>query len=396
MNDDQEARSGGWGGRLGLLVFGLIVVALLGEIGLRVIGYRPPEVLTTDIRNTYRIEPNGEFVYRGYLEGMFSDFSTPVKLNSLGFHDVEHRPERAATNTFRVMVVGDSYVAALSCPLETTFHRRLEARLNQEDPLGRGSYEVIAFGQGNQGQEKEIRYVTEYGPIYRPDRVLLLFFCGNDIMENSTDTFEAAARFARRYKTEVAPQKLAFFDRVFFFRRSRLNGLVAEAATTYYAGHLYRFVEGLTEADLVSPELGVYRFPPSPEWQRAYERTGLLLTHLVAECSALGAPLLVAGLSGPQAIGDLGQEHLNKGGEGLDPLQPARWLADWCEAHDVPYVALEPALAAAGRRNVFWRHDGHLNPRGNEAIVDPIYRLVTGHASAADGRLPESERHPIR
>lgn len=162
--------------RLALFLFSLLGTLAFIEVGLRIVGYRPPEILTADARKTYKIVPNGEFVYRGYLEGMFSDFATPVKLNSLAFHDVEHAPERGTPDTYRLMVVGDSYVAALSCPLETTFYRRLEAKFRAEKPAGRGGYEVLAFGQGNQAQEKELGYIEHFAPIYRPDAILLLFF----------------------------------------------------------------------------------------------------------------------------------------------------------------------------------------------------------------------------
>ncbi len=377
--DEPEEKKPTWKAKLGLLLFSFAFVAIVGEIGLRAIGYRPPDILTPAMRKTYRIEPGGEFVYRGYLDGMFSDFATPVKMNSRNFHDIEHAPERAKPDTFRLMVIGDSYIAALSCPLETAFFRRLDAKLKKENPLGRGDYEVIACGQGNQAQEKETKYVTDLAPVYKPDATLLLFFCGNDFMENWPETFKDAGKFAELYKRIIAPKKIAFFERVFIFRHSRLNGLLAEAFTSFYANHLYRFTSELKKSDIISPELGVYRVPLEPVWQQAYAHTAELLAKLKAECAQNGAPLLVAGLSGPQAIGDLGQQQMMKGGgAGMDPMQPARWLESWCKTNDVPFVPLEPALAAAGKRKVFWRHDGHLNPYGNEVIVDPIYGLVVG------------------
>ncbi len=75
------------------------------EVGLRVVGYRPPDLLTAEARKTYRIAPHGDFVYRGYLEGMFSDFANPVKLNSLAFHDVEHAHARATPDTYRLIAL---------------------------------------------------------------------------------------------------------------------------------------------------------------------------------------------------------------------------------------------------------------------------------------------------
>src|SRR5206468_7723459 len=92
-------------------------------------------------------------------------------------------PNGLRRRTYRIMVLGDSYVAAWEVPLEETFHKRLEARLGEEDPFGRGSYQVIAFGQGRSAQEQEIQWMRRYAPIYRPDMILYLFFCGNDFME---------------------------------------------------------------------------------------------------------------------------------------------------------------------------------------------------------------------
>lgn len=382
MTAEPEKKSAGWKAKLGLLVFSSLFVAMIAEIGLRAIGYRPPDVLTPAMKKQYRMDqPGGEFHYRGYLDGMFSDFDTPVKMNSRAFHDVEHADARANTNAYRLMIVGDSYVAALSCPLETTFYRRLEEKLKKEKPFGDRDYEVIACGRGNQAQEKETKYVTQLGPVYQPDAVLLLFFCGNDFMENWPATFKDAGGFATMYQKVIAPKKIAFFNKVFVFRRSRFNGLIAEAATTFYANHIYWFTNELKKDDIVSPELGVYKTPLDPVWEKAYSRTGELLANLKAECAKINAPLLIAGLSGPQAIGDAGMAKTMSGAAGLDPMQPARWLAAWCKSNDVPFVALEPALNAAGKRNVFWRHDGHLNPRGNEVVVDPMFKLVTGHGA---------------
>jgi len=376
-----SAKKISWKANFGLVLFSFLFVFLLGEVGLRIIGYRPPEILTPDIRKTYNLNPNGEFIYRGYIEGMFSDFATPVKMNSQGFHDVEHQAERSNRNTFRLMVIGDSYVAALSCPLEMTFFRQIEAKLKQENPLGRDDYEVIACGKGNQAQEKETKYVTGLAPVYKPDMILLLFFTGNDIMENWPETFKDAGRFATVYKTIIAPKKITFFNHIFVFRHSRFNGFVAELLTSFYANHLYWFTQELKKEEIVSPELGVYRVPLTPVWQRAYQRSAELLSQLKIECARNGAPLLIAGLSGPQAIGDLGQQQLMSGGDSdIDPMQPARWLADWCKDNDVPFLPLEPALSSAGKRNVYWRHDGHLNPYGNQIISDPIYKFVVDHA----------------
>lgn len=365
-------------GGLLLATAALLASTLFAEIGLRLAGYRPPILLPASIKSTYHMGPGGHFLYCGFLPGAFEDFATPVELNRLGFHDRDYSPERPSSQTHRVMVLGDSYVAALEVPIEETFHKRIEERLRTEDPLGRGSYEVIAFGQGNRAQEAELGWHREFGPQYRPDVVLLLFFCGNDVMENSPVLFDRAKRFGIRYLREVVPRKEALFRRLVLFPGLRLNGLAAEALTTLYAENLHRFHPSLSTEDLTSPELGVYHSPLAPEWRDAFDRTSDLLEKIRAESEGLGARFLLASLSGPQAVGDLGLAVLwSRRSSALDFDLPDRWVSGWASEHGVPLLALGPRLAAAGRKRVFWPHDAHLTPFGHTVVADAVYGFLT-------------------
>jgi hypothetical protein len=262
-----------------LVLLGAAVALGAGEAGLRALGYRQPALLRPEIRATYRLGPRSQFRYRGFFPGAIVDFDNVVTLNDLGFHDRAYAAPRPSPMTSRVMVLGDSYVAAFEVALAETFHKRIEARLTREDLLGRGSYEVMAFGQGASAQEAELRWLREFGPQYRPDVVLLLFFCGNDVMENSPVLFDEANRFARFYMSEVVPKKIALFDRLLVVPRSRLNGLLVEAVSTLYVRHLTWFHPELPAEALISPELGVYRRAPTAEWQDAFARTGALLSY---------------------------------------------------------------------------------------------------------------------
>jgi len=369
-------------GRLGagvvLALGGLAAAALCAEIALRVIGYQMPVLLPNSVRAEYRTAPRAHFIYYGYLPGAVEDFANPVELNGLGFHDRDYFPERPSATTYRIMVVGDSYVAAWEVSLEETFHKRLEARLNQEDPLGRGSYQVIAFGQGRSGQEQEIEWMRKFAPIYQPDVILCLFFSGNDFMENDAETFAAATRFGERYIGNVVPRKMRFFETVLLFPQLRLNGLIAEALTEYYVEHMDRFDRTISSADLESPELGLYRSPLPADYAAALDRTGKLLDVARKEAAQFHARFVVAGLSGPQAIGELAERRLWEQREepAWDYRRGDRWIRAWAESHGVPYLELGPPLAKIGRTRVFWKHDQHLNSRGHAVVADLLYPFL--------------------
>jgi hypothetical protein len=368
--------------RVAVVLVAVSASLLLAEMALRFAGYRVPVLLSDRVRGQYRVAPNAEFVYLGYLPGAVEDFANPVKLNSLGFHDREYAVERPTPATYRIFVLGDSYVAAWEVPIGATFHKRLEARLVEDDPLQRSSYQVIAFGQGRTAQETEIEWLRKYGALYRPDMVLLVFFCGNDFMENDPTTFAAASRFGAHYIADVAPRKIRLFEKLLLFPRSRLNGLVAEAAAEYYVTHLDRFDPSVSPVDLEDPEIGIYRNPLPPEWPAAFNRTRKLLDAVRRETEALHARFLLAALSGPQSMGAVAERILWAQAEDprFDYRRPERWLREWAARAGVPLVELGPPLAEIGRRKVFWKHDQHLNPRGHAAVADLLYPAIVTEA----------------
>jgi len=167
--------------------------------------------------------------------------------------------------------------------------------------------------------------------------------------------------------------------------------LIAEAATEYYVEHLDRFDPAVSRDDLQSPELGIYENPLAPKWAAALERTGKLLDVARKETHRLHASFVLASLSGPQVIGDVGARAL--WAQSRDPHfdygRGDRWVRDWAERHRVMHVELGPSLAKLGRRRVFWRHDQHLNPEGHAVVAGLLYDVVL--AAAKEGRTSTAE-----
>jgi lysophospholipase L1-like esterase len=283
-------RAGARAAIAGVLLTTTAIALLLatGEIFLRLAGYHPPVLIDPSVRETYHFVPGADFDYVGYHPGSPVEFHVPIRLNKNGFNDKDYSFERPRPGTSRVLVLGDSYVAALEVRQRETFHKLLEQRLNAEDPLGSGSYEVIALGQGNRAQRQQLAWLREFGPRYRPDLVLLVFFCGNDIMENSDSLFERAGHYGR-FMLRVAARKVALYNHLFLVRSSRLNGLLAYRAALLYSTHLYLFDRRVTREQLDSPDIEVYRTPPSPEWRKAWETTADLLAQIKQETERQGA-----------------------------------------------------------------------------------------------------------
>ena len=108
------------------------------------------------------------------------DYSVLHATNSRGFRDVEHAFEKPP-GTYRVVVLGDSFIEGGQVDLEQSFTRVLEAEL--ADALGR-PVEVINLGTSGYGQVQELVVLREEGLRYDPDLVLVAFFPENDLTNN--------------------------------------------------------------------------------------------------------------------------------------------------------------------------------------------------------------------
>src|SRR5947209_6847739 len=95
------------------LLIGVVVALVLLEIGLRVVGYSSPELYETDETLGYRLIPE--------MSGWYTrEGRSWVEINSDGFRDVEHSIEKPP-DTYRIAVIGDSYVEALQVNRDEMF-----------------------------------------------------------------------------------------------------------------------------------------------------------------------------------------------------------------------------------------------------------------------------------
>ena len=101
---------------------------------------------------------------------------------------------------------------------------------------------------------------------------------------------------------------------------------------------------------------------------------------------------MLASLSGPQVIGELGERLLwaESSDSRFDYGRGDRWIRDWAERHLVPHVELGPPLAKIGRRQLFWKHDLHLNPEGHAVVAGLLYDVLLEAAKEGQTSTGES------
>ena len=189
--------------------------------------------------------------------------------------------------TFRILVLGDSFVEAMHVPLEATFARVLERELN-----------AAARHAAHRGDERRCErlrhrrrsccYFEQEGKRYQPDLVVLAFYPGNDVKNNSP-TLEDTLKPV--YAADGSLQKvMSDQHRKAGARLARpggaLRGLPLLPPGAVAAASAIGAASGAV-SDLLTPrrrdaapqpggipvDYGIYAPEPTPEWQEAWRHT---------------------------------------------------------------------------------------------------------------------------
>lgn len=116
----------------------------------------------------------------------FKENDHPItgKINSHGWRDKEWS-SRKPINTYRIAVLGDSFVEAFQVESEFTFLQLTENQLNKDQTY---KVELLNFGRSGFTQTEELIVLKNYTPHFSPDIVILFFYAANDISDVGKET----------------------------------------------------------------------------------------------------------------------------------------------------------------------------------------------------------------
>jgi hypothetical protein len=137
-----------------------------------------------EISNPVMFVPNVGFTFKPGATIKWTDgfsFWTVTKVNSLGFADAEPVLPKPK-DTFRIVVVGDSFVEGLQVPVAEKLQTRLAEGLREKYPDRK--WDVVALGMAGAGQANELPFYERSRRDLLPDLVVLVFV-NNDFADNS-------------------------------------------------------------------------------------------------------------------------------------------------------------------------------------------------------------------
>lgn len=113
--------------------------------------------------------PGHEQVFDGLMVKLKPTY---VKINSDGFRDREFSLEKPS-NTFRIIMLGDSFTFGWGVELNDSLPKQLESILNSRQ--AKIDYEVLNFGASSQNTFGEVDLFKDKGLKYNPDLVIVCF-----------------------------------------------------------------------------------------------------------------------------------------------------------------------------------------------------------------------------
>ncbi|MEG3926753.1 SGNH/GDSL hydrolase family protein [Microcoleus sp. T3_D1] len=303
------------GVNLGLTLGGLLMGVVIGEIGLRVArieGYpkigdfadsAPTGFHTADPNLGWKLKPgaSGEWNEEG---------ASFVQVNSEGLRDDREHTKAKPPNTLRVAVLGDSFTEAIHVPVEQTFWSKLERKLgNCEAVKGRKNVEVMNFGVQGYSTAQALIMLRKKVWDYNPDIVILAFFIGNDVINNSPQleydlyrpffAYDASGKlvpdmsFRNRAPIDRNERAVSFVDRMpsLIVNNSRILQVIKKVDLERKKRELSEDFTALSTQNLKEPQ--------NAAWQEAWRVTEGLIVTMRNEVVQKKADFLVVTIGDP-------------------------------------------------------------------------------------------------
>ncbi|MDQ8155463.1 MAG: hypothetical protein P3B98_12460 [Gemmatimonadota bacterium] len=390
---------------LGLTVVSCVFALLAVEVGVRIARVGSDQFLRPDpVLGVRFIESKSGL-------SQSTCYSADVTIGAAGWRSPDVATPKP-DDVYRILVLGDSFMAGLQVNDGETLARLLERRLGG---AARGRrVEVVNFGVPSFGTDQQLIALREYGLALQPDLVVLAFYAQNDVAENDRMLRSNTNTDPKPYFELQAGQlvELPFRDNtpaaVQLVRRAvaplRIYPLTRDALVAIPLTHRVLYGLGIVNVvpqqnrnpaptstdgtiwnwpDRWRRQIGVFELEPWADWGHAWSVTEALVAAVHREAVRGQAEFVIAGVASPievmptQLLGQLIDKE-----EQIDVSGPGNRLEAIAHRQGVQLVSTVPGFRqrVAQRADVFERLflscDGHWTAAGHELAADLLEPVI--------------------
>ncbi|HEX2220565.1 MAG TPA: SGNH/GDSL hydrolase family protein [Gemmatimonadales bacterium] len=407
MTDNRKGRLSRLATNVGMALGAVLVALLLCELVLRLMGVSYSVYVWTD-----------PVVGVAHIPGVKSQRQSEgqpwIGINSDGLRGPETSLE-PPPGTYRIALLGDSFIEAFEVPYQSTVGEVIERRLSA---LRGTPVEVLNFGVGGYGTSQELLTLQHKVWKYSPDLVLLAVTTGNDISDNYRPLKRSEYVPYHVYQGDSLVLDTTFLDAPGYRSRAvwtrRLLTVVQHSRVAQVVNRV-RHVRRKSErqrknaGDTPEDELGLrdeVHLPPStPEWQEAWRVTEGVLRLMRDECRARSTPFALVTLTrGIQVTPERAKKEKFLRELGTEDLYyPERRLAEFGEREGIPVLNLAPTMAKQAEERQVYFHAyrnvpgiGHWNVEGHRAAGELISAWLARGPAARPGEAPTARAEHVR
>jgi hypothetical protein len=313
-----------------------------------------------------------------------------VRFNADGFRGPDRALEKPP-GTRRIALLGDSMVAALEVEEPETMACVLEQALDQ--PASGDRWEVLNFGLSGSCPPQELVLYRNLVRRYRPDVVVSVFFCGNDLSDSSPRLsnnprvyfdLDQAGRLCQIPSSGTrrrASQWLNRYSRFYVWQQDQIRKLRDRYRTQVLGHHRNEW------GPFLSDERG--------DFAHAWEVVAAVVRQFDREVRADGSEFVLLILPcSAQICTDYFQDLIAASGippERFDPDVPEDRLGEFCRQEGIRCLSLiDPFREAAPSSSTKVRQEwlfnsgcGHLNEAGNRLAAQQLFQFLTDEQGAA-------------
>ncbi|HEY4492157.1 MAG TPA: SGNH/GDSL hydrolase family protein [Acidobacteriota bacterium] len=355
-----------------LSFLGILFALLLGEMILRIFDYQGISLMKKDraLGQIYKPNPHANV----YSEE--SDQFIPIRINSMGFRDHDHSFGRSDKK--RMVILGDSFGAGFSVRFEDTFPQQCEKYLNEHSP---SQWEVINLSVAGFGTAQEMLAYREMGRKFHPDVVVLFFFPGNDISDNSSElstnpriyfTLDDKGNLVQEPGGRLRSEASSFLNdhsRLYLWQKVQMKKLE----------NYYKYKVRL------NPAYHAFLANYDKKTMRAWQITEKLLASLAGIAAGESTTFLVVAIPFPDAIYPqwwsetlAASPPMRK--EMWDLSKPERLLALFCRQNKIAFYSPADTFRAEAAQTYYFKH-GHFNKAGHARIGQLLAEQILRKAS---------------
>ncbi|MDW7759513.1 MAG: hypothetical protein SCM96_02620 [Acidobacteriota bacterium] len=327
----------------------------------------------------YENIPPGAFVWSGPL-GAVKEFHNVSSRNRLGFHDYDygvHKPD----GTFRIVVVGDSFVEAKEVPISKNFAKILERKLNE---FHDSRVEVLAFGRSGNGAVKNLEVLRDIGLCFQPDLVLMQFLSNDPIDDDPHGAADQKRQNALR--KEHVEDLSVLYPRYLLLEKSRFNQILALKTARWVQGIQTRKHADLDENRFVHASMLIFSHQHAGRWKDAWNNSQKHILQARDISLEAGSEFLLVSFPEFWRMGDEKSRWRY-----VRTISPDSHQDDWdfdmtdrrlerfCQKADVPFLSLVHEFRreySKSKKPFHFTYDMHLNERGHELAASILFEYI--------------------